>query len=213
MHTIFHPIPPIFLILTLSSFQTLSFLTQTSSGPRPFLPLPTWFPAAHTPASHHPINPSIYTCLLTCPSPLPGDLLCSQLRAPALLPVCQLVCVFCLLPLEFLASLTAYLLPNLFCLFDQVNCLSSYLPCLHSAFEFSPLYQDCYNSWFLCVLSISQCGDVLLSCRGVNVTQHVILCCCIHQLHQSTCHMSSLSVLESSRCELWRYIILTCAES
>lgn len=69
-------------------------------------------------------------------------------------------------------------------------CLSSNLSCLHPAIEFSPLYPNCYCSWY--VLSIAwrvrlkYLPDVSDSSpwRCECQSRHVIPCRCVHHLHQ-----------------------------
>lgn len=113
---------------------------------------PTWVPPTHTPVPHHPIKTSVYIPLLTFPSPLPDRVLpLASCVLTSHLSILTITPVFTTILVSFFCSLWNCLLCWL-----RTRCLSSYLPCLQPAFEYSPLYQSRYSSWH--VLSIPWCG-------------------------------------------------------
>lgn len=125
-----------FLLVNIGcSFDNAYIFSSNSScfpNTNSFLILPTHLPLIiqSTPQYIHTCSHALPLCqMIYCALTLALQPFCPS--ACLFLP--QLVCVFCLLHLELLASLTAH-------------CLSSYLPCLHSAFEFSLLYQNRYSS-------------------------------------------------------------------
>lgn len=134
------------------SVPVIPYPNQQWPSPLHSFPPPDSLPPTHTPVPHHPINTSVYIPLLTFPSPLPDRVLPLAYRVlTSHLSILTILPVFTTIFVSFSCSLW-----NCLPCWLRTRCLSSYLPCLQPAFEYSPLYQRCYSSWH--VLSIPWCG-------------------------------------------------------